>query len=121
MFAKLKKLLLGTVNREHPIIFFADQETDYLQPIPAASAIPDWWKNMESYGGFKTYENGVKKINITNGGDNATIKRCIPVLDSMSIGYLIVTPADIYVEPKHVHNTNSENPTVVCCFWGNGF
>jgi hypothetical protein len=109
MFAKLKKLLLGTVNREHPIIFFADQETDYLQPIPAASAIPDWWKNMESYGGFKTYENGVKKINITNGGDNATIKRCIPVLDSMSIGYLIVTPADIYVEPKHVHNTNSEN------------
>jgi len=108
MFAKLKALVSTGKNKEQRIVFWSERETEYLPPVPAASAIPEWWKRMESYGGFKGFEAGVKKINVKNGGDNATIKRCLPVLDSMSIGYLIVTPADIYVEPAHVHKANSE-------------
>lgn len=108
MFAKFKSFLKSPINKDNRIIFWSDHETEYLQPVPAASAIPDWWKKMESYGGFKGSRPGQKKINAANGSDNATIKRCIPVLDSMSLGYLILTPADIYVEPKHLHNEDNE-------------
>lgn len=112
MFAKLRSLLGSNASRANRILFWSDTETEYLPPIPAASAIPDWWKRMQSYGGFKGSPTGEKFINLPTGGDNATIKRCIPVLDSMSIGYLVVTPADIYVEPKHVHTKeNQSGPT----------
>lgn len=99
MFAKLKRKLFPEQS-EKEIVFWAFKETDFQPPIPAASAIPDWWKNMPSYGGFKHSPVDEKIINMRTASDNATIKRCIPVLDSMSMGYLVVTPAEIYVAPK---------------------
>lgn len=66
---------------------------DLEQPQPASKFIPDWYKNTESYIG------GVKKP----GGDGATmatIKRCMPVFDAINAGYIIVSPADVYVRIK---------------------
>ena len=63
------------------------------QPQPASKFIPDWYKNMESYIG------GVKKP----GGDGttlATVKRCMPVFDAITAGYIITLPADVYVSIK---------------------
>jgi hypothetical protein len=60
------------------------------QPQPAYKFIPDWYKNMESYIG------GNKKP--TGGGNtDATIKRCMPVFDAITAGYIITSPADVYV------------------------
>lgn len=59
-------------------------------PIPASEHIPEWYKKMESYVG------GIKKP----GGDGhtlATIKRCMPVFDALTGGYIIVSPADVFV------------------------
>jgi hypothetical protein len=59
-------------------------------PRPASEFIPDWYKKMESYIG------GDKKP----GGDAATlatIKRCMPVFDSLTAGYIISTPADVWI------------------------
>jgi hypothetical protein len=63
------------------------------QPQPASKFIPEWYKNMESYIG------GEKKP----GGDGttlATIKRCMPVFDAINAGYIITSPADVYVTIK---------------------
>ena len=113
MFAKLKSIFGVDSVSEKKIIFWSDDVTDYPAPVPAASAIPEWWRKTKSYGAFKSYsKTDEKEINVNSGGDNATIKRCVPVLDSMSMGYLVLTPAEMYVEPKHVHTTeNKDGPT----------
>ena len=72
------------------IIFTNISGVDIEQPQPASKIIPDWYKNMESY------INGEKKPGI-DGSANATIKRCMPVFDSITAGYIITSPADIYV------------------------
>lgn len=64
------------------------------KPQPASKFIPEWYKNMESYIG------GEKKPNITVSETPATIKRCMPVFDAINAGYIIVSPADVYVSIK---------------------
>ena len=63
------------------------------QPQPASKFIPDWYKNMESY------QNG-KKIPTIATGTPATIKKCMPVFDAINAGYIISSPADVYVKIK---------------------
>jgi hypothetical protein len=63
------------------------------KPIPASQAIPEWYKSTLSY------ISGEKKPK-GNGEGESTIKKCMPVFDSMTSGYLILLPADIYVSPK---------------------
>jgi len=114
MVLKMIKRLKSIFSRqgENRIVFWSDHVTDFQPPMPAASAIPGWWKKMPSYGGFKNTEANKKVMNIRNASDNATIKRCIPVLDSMSMGYLVVTPAELYVKPKDVTEKNvKDGPT----------
>jgi hypothetical protein len=63
------------------------------KPKPASSFIPEWYKTMESY-------IGGSRQPVDNGQSPATIKRCMPVFDSIVAGYLIVLPADVYVNIK---------------------
>lgn len=61
-------------------------------PTPASSNIPEWYKNLESY------ING-KKIPTGDGNVSITIKKCMPVFDAMTSGYLLYSHSDIYIEP----------------------
>jgi hypothetical protein len=63
------------------------------KPKPASRFIPDWYKNLESY------MSGEKKPD-GNGSTTATVKRCMPVFDAISAGYIIVSPADVYVSQR---------------------
>jgi hypothetical protein len=63
------------------------------QPKPASKVIPDWYKNTNSY------INNKKKPTDT-GSTSATIKRCMPVFDALVSGYIIESPADVYVSIK---------------------
>lgn len=85
------------------IIFTNIFELDYLSPPePSVKNIPEWYKNLESYiGGHKT-PNG-------NGGTKATIKKCMPVFDAMSAGYIIKSPVDVYVSQKNIEYTDSKH------------
>ena len=75
------------------IIFTNTSGIDIEQPQPASKFIPDWYKNMESYiGGEKKPSAGL--------GTLATIKRCMPVFDAITSGYIITSPADVYVRIK---------------------
>jgi hypothetical protein len=63
------------------------------KPEPASRFIPDWYKNMESYIGGEKKPTG-------NGQTNATIKRCMPVFDAITAGYIITSYVDIYISQK---------------------
>ena len=66
---------------------------DLEQPQPASKFIPDWYKNIESYTGGEKKPTGDAKT-------TATIKRCMPVFDAINAGYIIASPADVYVRIK---------------------
>ena len=63
------------------------------KPKPASQIIPDWYKDAESYIGGQKKPSG-------NGGTMATVKRCMPVFDAITAGYIITLPADVYVSIK---------------------
>lgn len=64
--------------------YFALKE-DY--PIPAKSNIPEWFKKLE------------------HSLMNKTIKGCMPFLDSLTSGYILKMPQDLYIR----HNVDNKN------------
>lgn len=75
------------------ITFTNTSGAELEQPKPASKSVPDWYKNTQSY------TNGERKP-IGNGNTSATIKRCMPVFDAITAGYVIESPADVYVSIK---------------------
>jgi hypothetical protein len=76
-------------------IIFTDIQnpTGVLQkPKPSVEYIPEWYKKAKPY----LAENG-KKAPLIDGNPASTVKRCMPVWDMMTAGYIIETPYDIYV------------------------
>jgi hypothetical protein len=66
-------------NKVKKIKFYSDKtHLDLLKPIPSSRIVPDWWRKIP--GSIKGSE---------------TIKKCIPVLDSLTAGYVIPLPADV--------------------------
>ena len=62
------------------------------KPKPASEYVPQWFRDAKSY----TDPSG-KKAPTVDGQPYATIKRCMPLWDMMTAGYIIETPYDIYV------------------------
>jgi len=56
------------------------------RPVPATQKIPDWYKKMPS-----------QRPAVKTPASMRTIKKCVPVFDAMSAGYLFFTPCDLYV------------------------
>ncbi len=64
------------------IIFTNTYNVDIDQPKPASQFIPKWYKNLESYIGGNKKPDG-------DGKAQVTIKKCIPVFDAITAGYII--------------------------------
>jgi len=62
------------------------------KPKPATAYVPQWYKDAKSYDNEKN-----KKEVSLEPKPIATIKKCMPVWDLMTAGYIIETPYDIYV------------------------
>ena len=60
-------------------------------PIPASQGIPDWYRNSPA----KTTH-----ANAKFGRDMSTLKACTPFLDSITAGYFLTAPDDIFVSTK---------------------
>jgi hypothetical protein len=75
---------------------------DLEPPKPASRYIPDWYKQS------KSYSNNEKKP-FDDGSIPSTIKRCIPVFDAITSGYIIESPADIYISPRQVEKEKLNN------------
>jgi hypothetical protein len=80
------------------IIFTNTREvSDYYPPTPASQSIPDWYKKLESY-----LPQGKTPVELASPHDTpATIKRCMPVFDALTAGYILYTSVDVYVEQKN--------------------
>lgn len=62
--------------------------SDQYFPFPTKQNIPDWYKNTKPY-----YDDQ----SILTKSMSSTIKKCIPIFDAMTSGYIITTYCDIYV------------------------
>lgn len=81
-------------------------------PKPASHFIPDWYKDLNSF-----IDN--KKIPDGKGQTSGTIKKCMPVFDAITAGYILVTPADIFVSQKLEHNHENNKNTIPFFEWAN--
>jgi hypothetical protein len=61
----------------------SDRTVDFTPPVPAKTEIPDWFKSIPS---------------LIEG--EMSIKRCVPVLDAFTAGYIIVTNVDFMFDEE---------------------
>ena len=67
---------------------------DFFPPKPAVKEVPDWYKNTQEYMG----DQGKKVAN--DGSRPHTIKKCIPVFDAITAGYILYTQVDVQVSQQ---------------------
>jgi hypothetical protein len=80
-------------NRKEKIEIVFSNVLDYHEntaPQPAVKHIPQWYKETKGF-----LPDG--KMSAKN---DITIKKCMPVLDALTAGYILPTPHDIWVEKK---------------------
>lgn len=58
------------------------------KPVPASSMVPDWWKEKNPW------------VENKNVGMGFTFKRCFPLFDAITSGYIIKLWADIFVTKR---------------------
>lgn len=80
-------------KKRAPVVEFIDISGgthESLRPRPAKLELPDWYKNMEGYVPNLSRNSGP-------GSNPSTIKRCMPVFDAITVGYIIFTPMDVQI------------------------
>ena len=85
------------------IIFKARSKAEfeiYDKPIPASQYIPEWWRNMTPYDISPENPEG-KKVILNNRTSNATAKKCTPMLDGLTSGYIIPLWADVQISQNN--------------------
>jgi hypothetical protein len=76
-----KEIIFTKILKDVPDIFY---------PKPADRVLPEWYKKTRSYlGDYK----GVDLNNPTT----ATVKKCMPVFDALTSGYIIETYCDLWI------------------------
>jgi hypothetical protein len=73
------------------IIFTNIFGLDFFPPKPAVKEVPRWYKDTPEY-----VDDQGKKIT-QPGNTSHTIKKCIPVFDAITCGYILYTQVDIQV------------------------
>ena len=64
---------------------------DFYPPKPAVKEVPDWHKKTLEY-----VDDQGKKVSLS-GEPSSTIKKCIPVFDAMTAGYILYTQVDVQI------------------------
>ena len=86
---------MGEIYLTKKIVFTSIYDINFFPPKPAIKEVPDWYKNTPEYIG-----NQGKKI--TEAGSTPhTIKKCIPVFDAITAGYILYTQVDIQITQKN--------------------
>lgn len=77
------------------IIFTNIDGNDSFRPEPASHFLPEWYKKTDSY---LTKKKEPISGDTSSRGTPATIKKCIPVFDVITSGYLIFSTADLFIK-----------------------
>ena len=67
-----------------------------LPPVSASSLVPTWWKNGLPYHATSEFP-GLNKLLVENKIPNFTFKRCVPMLDALTSGYILPLYTDVQV------------------------
>jgi len=92
------------------INFKARSKTEFdiqLKPYPAVKGLPKWFLDEDPYVAHQS--GGVAddgRVHVRNRASNATFKKCVPLLDGMSSGYIIPLWTDVEVVD------DIENPSI---------
>jgi hypothetical protein len=82
------------------INFRARSKTEFeiqLKPYPAVKQLPKWFTDAEPYQNLPGFpQDG--KLHFRGRDPNSTYKKCTPMLDSLSSGYIIPLWADVMIE-----------------------
>jgi len=74
-------------------IFFTNvTKSTAFKPEPASSVLPDWYKNTNSY------LDNLKEPFLDSNYTRSTIKKCIPIFDAISSGYIIFSSGDLFIK-----------------------
>jgi hypothetical protein len=75
--------------------FPIDEETSLSNnyPVAASKKVPQWFKDTSPY-----YGKNKLSFPIELSMPNVTMKRCVPFLDALSIGYMACLEIDLFVE-----------------------
>jgi hypothetical protein len=83
------------------INFRATSKTEFqvqLKPYPAVKQLPKWFLDMDPYNDPNPIYPSDGKLHFRHRAANTTFKKCVPLLDGMSAGYIIPLWADVMVE-----------------------
>ena len=70
---------------------FSEQTAGFTpEPKPATRFMPEWYRNQPA--------SVSEEMALPQGGSTGTIKRCMPVFDMMTAGYIMSVPMDIYID-----------------------
>jgi hypothetical protein len=67
---------------------------DFFPPQPSVKEVPDWYRDTPEY-----VNDEIKKITNVSEAPH-TVKKCIPVFDAMTAGYIIYTQVDVQVSQE---------------------
>jgi len=96
--------------------FRARSKTEFerqLKPYPAVKQLPKWFMDASPFSSGDPIYPDDKKLHIRRMVPNYSFKKCTPLLDSLSLGYIIPLWADVMVEqidgfPQIFWKTNSD-------------
>lgn len=73
------------------------------EPMPASKKLPSWYRAQPAEINEKT--------DMMMGTFAATVKKCMPVFDAMTAGYVLVAPCDIYIDSTNPEKLQFSIPT----------
>lgn len=84
-----------------------------LAPQPAFKNVPEWYKKTDAY------LHNEKTPHLINNKISAssTIKKCMPVFDMISSGYILFTPTDVWVTQEKTGTGTGTTPVYTWPSW----
>jgi hypothetical protein len=95
----------------HP---FSDKTPHFVDaPKPATKSMPEWYREQPAVNQDHT--------DYKQGNVGTTIKKCMPIFDAMTAGYIFGAPCDIYVNAKDPNKLEYSIPRPLNEFKGDLF
>lgn len=81
------------------------------RPFPAVEALPEWFTSMKPFDPHPDDPNGTRII-LENRLASVSPKKCMPMMDIMTNGYIIPLWSDVQVRPKEIPMLNRTEPYI---------
>jgi hypothetical protein len=84
------------------------------EPKPGSRALPEWYKKQPG-----SVDSG--ELLAQFGQPASTVKKCLPIFDVITAGYIIVAPVDIYIDATDPEKLSYQIPAAMSLFKGDIF